>query len=140
MSDTPRPWYTPATPVSDPDGSPTTSEVVVEDIALEVAVPEVGAPEVVAEVVAAEMAVPEVVTAEVKAEVAAAEVVVAAVSAEAGGATSTDDFDRERVLRLLDQLEADVTAVEAAMVHAESGDSEAFAAAVASLEPQIPAG
>jgi hypothetical protein len=51
---------------------------------------------------------------------------------------ASDGFDRERVLRLLDQLERDITAVEAAMVHAESGDHEAFAAAVAPLEPQLP--
>jgi hypothetical protein len=48
-----------------------------------------------------------------------------------------DGFDRERVLRLLDQLERDVTAVEAAMVHAESGDTEAYAAAVSTLEPRL---
>jgi hypothetical protein len=51
--------------------------------------------------------------------------------------TDNDGFDRERVLRLLDQLERDVTAVEAAMVHAESGDTEAYAAAVSTLEPRL---
>jgi hypothetical protein len=52
-------------------------------------------------------------------------------------AVDNDGFDRERVLRLLDQLERDVTAVEAAMVHAESGDTEAYAAAVSTLEPRL---
>jgi hypothetical protein len=52
-------------------------------------------------------------------------------------AADNDGFDRERVLRLLDQLERDVTAVEAAMVHAESGDTEAYAAAVSTLEPRL---
>ena len=53
------------------------------------------------------------------------------------GPAPTDGFDRDRVLRLLDQLERDVSAVEAAMVHAESGDSEAYAAAVSTLEPRL---
>jgi hypothetical protein len=48
-----------------------------------------------------------------------------------------DGFDRDRVLRLLDRLERDVVAVEAAMEHAESGDQEAFAAAVAPLESPL---
>jgi hypothetical protein len=65
---------------------------------------------------------------------------VVAAAAPAVTERGSDDFDRDRVLRLLDQLEADITAVEAAMVHAESGDSEAFAAAVASLTPQLHAG
>jgi hypothetical protein len=51
--------------------------------------------------------------------------------------SDSDGFDRDRVLRLLDRLERDVTAVEAAMEHAESGDQEAFAAAVAPLESPL---
>jgi hypothetical protein len=56
---------------------------------------------------------------------------------QSDGSDAADNFDRDRVLRLLDQLEHDITAVEAAMVHAESGDQEAFTAAVATLEPQL---
>jgi hypothetical protein len=57
--------------------------------------------------------------------------------ADDADAPAGDGYDRERVLRLLDQLERDVTAVEAAMVHAEAGDHDAFAAAVAPLEPHL---
>jgi hypothetical protein len=46
-------------------------------------------------------------------------------------------FDRDRVLRLLDQLERDVVAVESAMVHVEAGAHDEYAAAVALLEPQL---
>jgi hypothetical protein len=46
-------------------------------------------------------------------------------------------FDRDRVLRLLDQLERDVVAVESAMVHVEAGAHDEYAAAVAVLEPQL---
>ena len=58
-------------------------------------------------------------------------------------ATPADDaadgagFDRDRVLRLLDQLERDVVAVESAMVHVEAGAHDEYAAAVAPLEPQL---
>jgi hypothetical protein len=48
---------------------------------------------------------------------------------------SADGFDRARVLRLLERLERDVATVETAMVHVEAGEHEAYAAAVASLEP-----
>jgi hypothetical protein len=48
-----------------------------------------------------------------------------------------DGYDRDRVLRLLDRLERDVVAVETAMVHAESGDHEAYATAVSTLEPRL---
>jgi hypothetical protein len=50
---------------------------------------------------------------------------------------AADGFDRERVLRLLDRLERDISTVEAAMEHAESGDVDSFTAAVAPLEARL---
>jgi hypothetical protein len=67
-------------------------------------------------------------------EVTAAPEVPAAPEAEPDGA---DGFDRERVLRLLDRLERDIDAVELAMGHAESGEHDAYAAAVSSLSPRL---
>jgi hypothetical protein len=124
MSDTSRPWYTPETHVGDNarDSSATANEVAVEAIEEHVA----DRSEHVAD----------------RSEHVAdrSEDLADRSEAASGEPSASDDFDRDRVLRLLDQLEADVSAVEAAMVHAESGDSEAFAAAVASLEPPIHAG
>lgn len=48
-----------------------------------------------------------------------------------------DEFDRSRVLRLIERLERDVATVEAAMSHVEAGEHEAYAAAVATLEPRL---
>lgn len=45
-----------------------------------------------------------------------------------------DGFDRARVMRLIDQLERDIAAVEMAMAQVEAGEHEAFAATVAPLE------
>jgi len=59
------------------------------------------------------------------------------VGARTDGAPAGDGYDRDRVLRLLGRLERDIAAVEVAMVHAEAGDHEAFAATVAPLETQL---
>ena len=53
-------------------------------------------------------------------------------------AAMPDNFDRERVLTLLDRLERDIATVEAAMGHVEAGEHESYAAALTVLEPRLP--
>jgi hypothetical protein len=61
----------------------------------------------------------------------------AAASPADDGVGHGDDFDRDRVLRLLGRLERDIAAVEVAMGHVEAGEHDAYEVAVSSLAPRL---